>query len=329
MVDVTLGAALRSRTPLFLSHNSLTHSHLGTAQRNLSLTSGSKIAPLETFGGQERLCSSSGGSRVRSWCWISNPHTSQILMSNTWQRLECKHVQFIYAQKEKAAINFNYCSVCESAWRTKETVLIERYIRAYITCLFKQAWMRVIVPGGVISVSPRVEKNPFSFSLVIYEQHDWDNCCKYLNQIAASLPSDVHLAFNCLHGRAVRRLLTLCRACLNVNTNTDLDVCVPWESQKDTKSRGPDPSDILTCYIISLGYSITPIKLSFSAGNHLSKYVFQMSGQGFDSESSVTLPVPSFPPSSARFSWEHSPGKLSFHSFIIPPFSFLEAIIGR
>lgn len=40
---------------LFHSRNLLTRSHLGTAQHNLSLTSGSKVAPLETFGGQERL----------------------------------------------------------------------------------------------------------------------------------------------------------------------------------------------------------------------------------------------------------------------------------
>lgn len=115
-----------------------------------------------------------------------------------------------------------------------------------------------------------------------------------LTRFAAVLPSDVHLAFNCLHGRAVRSLLTLCRACLNVNTNTDLDVCVPWETQKDAESRGPDPSDILTCYIISLGYSIAPIKLRFSAGNHLSKFIFQMSGQGFDLANSDSV-CPIFP----------------------------------
>lgn len=89
-----------------------------------------------------------------------------------------------------------------------------------------------------------------------------------LTRFASSHLSDVHLAFNFLHGRAVRRLLTLCRACLNVNTNTDLDACVLWESQKDPESRSPHPSDILTCYIISLGYSIAPIKLSVSAGIH-------------------------------------------------------------
>lgn len=166
----------------------------------------------------------------------------------------------------------NWCIVWESSCQAKEAVFIEG--SAYITRRFMGAWVRVIVPGRVISVSPRVEKNLFSVSLLIYEQHDWDNCHKYLNQIRSALPSDVHLAFNFLHGCAVTHLLTLCRAWLNVNTNTDLDVCVLWESQKDAESRSPDSSDILTCYIISLGYSIAPIKFRFSAANHLSKCVF-------------------------------------------------------
>lgn len=95
-----------------------------------------------------------------------------------------------------------------------------------------------------------------------------------LTRFASSLPCDVRLAFNFLHGHAVRRLLTLCRARLNVNTDTDLDVCVPWESQKDAESGSPDPSDIFTCYVISMGYSIAPIKLRLPAAKHLSKYAF-------------------------------------------------------
>lgn len=86
--------------------------------------------------------------------------------------------------------------------------------------------MRVFVPGRVISVSPRVEKKKTLFNFRYTSNMIETIVVDILTRFASSLPSDVHLAFNFLHGRAVGHLLTLCRACLNVNINTDLDVCV-------------------------------------------------------------------------------------------------------
>lgn len=127
-----------------------------------------------------------------------------------------------------------------------------------------KAWMRVIVPGRVISVSPRVEKILFPSALWYTSNVIETIVVNILTRFAASLPSDVHLAFNCLHGCAARRFLTLFRASLNVNTNTDLDVCILWESRTDTESTF---WHFNMFNIISLRYSIAPIKLSFSAGN--------------------------------------------------------------
>lgn len=75
----------------------------------------------------------------------------------------------------------------------------------------------------------------------------------------------MRLAFNVLRGNAIRALFTLYRSSLNGNTNAGRYFCPLRETQKargnDRKRGRPGPFDILTCYIISLGYSISPISL--------------------------------------------------------------------
>ena len=68
-------------------------------------------------------------------------------------------------------------------------------------------------------------------------------------------------------GNAIRALFTLYGSSLNVNTNTGK------ETRPLRHTGRPEPFDILTCYIISWGYSVTPISLRFLAGTHLSNYI--------------------------------------------------------
>lgn len=72
----------------------------------------------------------------------------------------------------------------------------------------------------------------------------------------------MRLAFNILRGNAIRGLFTLYGSSLNVNTNTGIDTRAFRERERETERVGEQtPFDILTCYIISRGYSITPISL--------------------------------------------------------------------
>lgn len=157
--------------------------------------------------------------------------------------------------------------------------------------------MSILVPARVISVTPKYKIPPCSRHMT-NSHFDWNNCHKYVNQICLFLETlnkafalcsffDVRLAFNVLRGNAIRALFTLYGSSPNVNTNTGMDTCALWETQ----SGRPDPFDILTCYIISWGYSISPISLSSQQGPICQTIYFKCQDWDLISRTALSDPV--------------------------------------
>lgn len=128
--------------------------------------------------------------------------------------------------------------------------------------------MRLRLIGTAVSVKEKQETMTNS-------RLDWENGHKYLNQIVSSLGFEMRpvpfcktLMCSCPLASCVVMLLavpfTLYRAFLDVNNSAGTDTGALWGTPRERETerlRAPDPFDILTCYIISWGYSISPISL--------------------------------------------------------------------